>query len=69
MTRRRQDAATPEDTPSRVSPSAPDFVSPSYQAWTEATKDPQFRADVKAGLTDAKAGRTKPWSEVRKRIR
>ena len=34
--------------------------------WPEAFADPAFRADIEAGLADAKAGRTRPWSEVRR---
>lgn len=52
----------------RVSPTAPEFVSPSYQSWEAAKQDPVFRADVKAGLKDAADGRTTSWHEIRQRI-
>lgn len=63
----RQDAVS-DETVRRVSPTAPEFVSPSYKAWTTALRSQDFRADVEAGLEDLREGRTKPWSEIRSAI-
>lgn len=41
---------------------------PSAKAWKTAMDDPQLRADITAGLADAEAGRTTPWSKVRHRL-
>lgn len=53
----------------RVSPTAPASMSASVQAWDDATSDPNFTKAVKAGLADLKAGRTRPWSEIRRRTK
>ncbi|MEX1068813.1 MAG: hypothetical protein WEE67_00115 [Chloroflexota bacterium] len=42
------------------------FVSPSFQAWSEALRNANFRADLEEGLEDTKAGRTRPWTEIRR---
>jgi predicted transcriptional regulator len=55
--------------PGRVSPTAPDIASPSFQAWSDALSDPETRKALDAGLEDVQAGRTKPWQEVRRRMR
>lgn len=50
----------------RVSQYAPSFMSPSQQVWEEALRDPATKSALDEGLADLKAGRTKPWAEVRK---
>lgn len=53
----------------RPSQTAPVEASTSYQAWQDALSDSEFRSALDRGLADVAAGRTKPWPEVRKRIR
>lgn len=53
----------------RASPTAPEFASPSFQAWDEALSDPAARKALDQGLADIEAGRTKSWSEIRPRVR
>ena len=55
--------------PGRVSPTAPEFVSPSFRAWDEALSEPATREALDRGLAEVEAGETKPWHEVRSRVR
>jgi hypothetical protein len=49
----------------RVSQTSPDFTARSYQVWDEALNDPEFKRALDEGLEDLKAGRTRPWGEIR----
>jgi hypothetical protein len=50
-----------------VSQNAPEFTSPSHQAWSDALRDDAFKGALDEGLADVKAGRTRPWGEIRRR--
>jgi len=56
-------------TRARPSPTAPEIVATSYLAWEDALSDPRTRPAIEKGLEDVRRGRTKPWAEVRKRIK
>jgi len=58
----------PNEGTGRVSPTAPGFVSPSAQAWTDALSDPATKRALDEGLADLAAGRVRPW-EPRRRAR
>lgn len=51
----------------RVSPTAPDIASPSFQVWNEALQDPSARKALDVGLAEVAEGKTRPWSEIRRR--
>jgi predicted transcriptional regulator len=52
---------------SRVSQTAPAFVSTSHQAWQDALSDPKFKRALDEGLADLTAGRVRPWGEIKPR--
>lgn len=68
MKRDRAEEASTKDG-GRVSPYAPDIASPSFQAWDLALKDLGTQKALDEGMADLAGGRTKPWEEIRRRMK
>ena len=55
---------------SAAAPSASGTVmSASARAWKNALADEELQSDIKIGLEQARRGETKPWGDIRQRIR
>ncbi len=57
---------TRQGKPAAVVMSADEFES--WQETIEILSDPEARAGIERGRRDVKAGRVRPWREVRKRL-